>query len=264
MTHEMPKHLPELPEGYVYAGRLGGHRGQSGLPGVVFEEGRDDRWLPGNWYGGYALDDGSRKWHYAAPIDSDLGRKILAERGKPDWRDAPDDATHLAQNADGGWVWFIDCEHDPAPEHRGWYYGHCGLRSRCSHHAPKGQPNPNWRETLERRPESEIADIQRGMNEALHKIEQEGHGTKQGDTDAKSDAVRRAIDCDILIPPKTIPGDGTSGNPLRLEEAPDLIIPADIENDLSTDELKAVVHQARFNGYRIEWSDSNGIRGWKS
>jgi hypothetical protein len=63
---------------------------------------------------------------------------------KPDWKDAPMGATHLAQDATGWWWWYRD---EPKPVGLFW------TSSRPHEQATFGSPNRNWKDTLEKRPE---------------------------------------------------------------------------------------------------------------
>lgn len=60
---------------------------------------------------------------------------------KPDWKDAPEWATHLAMESDGAWFWF---EGEPYAAFDG---------SWCGTKATVGCPNRDWKESLEARPE---------------------------------------------------------------------------------------------------------------
>jgi hypothetical protein len=74
-------------------------------------------------------------------------------RGKPSWSDAPEWAQWLAQDEDGGWCWY---EGKPKEAERGWrVINFVDLRpSRTS--IVLGDldynANPDWRNTLEKRP----------------------------------------------------------------------------------------------------------------
>lgn len=147
MKHEMPEHLPELPSGYVYAGRLEDYPSGKPMLGIVCPYG-DEAWTDEVVWKGLGRFGRDGPWHHAVREDSDLGRKILAERGKPSWADAPDWAEWLAQDADGGWWFYSDC-----PESDAWrdeWQKICG----STQHVSSGPSNRHWRNTLERRPES--------------------------------------------------------------------------------------------------------------
>lgn len=63
---------------------------------------------------------------------------------KPDWKDAPKYCAWLAQDADGKWWWYRRC---PAIGDHTWQSHHEMI------YAGKNcKPNPDWTETLERRP----------------------------------------------------------------------------------------------------------------
>lgn len=68
--------------------------------------------------------------------------KPIIETEKPDWNDAPEWATHLAQDFHGQWHWFRG---EPKPDGQYWlaskYYNQRAFI-----------PNQNWKETLEKRP----------------------------------------------------------------------------------------------------------------
>lgn len=65
---------------------------------------------------------------------------------KPDWKDAPEWAEWVAQDADGTW-WFYG--YKPRP-----WLGMCWMTSHPMgrQHPHKSEPNKNWRKTLENRP----------------------------------------------------------------------------------------------------------------
>jgi len=66
---------------------------------------------------------------------------------KPDWKYAPEWANWLAQDSTGEWRWYQN-----APSSGLWYWT-CHTGSSCrSDYVSEGGPNPNWLETLERRP----------------------------------------------------------------------------------------------------------------
>lgn len=149
MRQEMPEHLPPVPDGYVYAGK--GPLPTDKIPvGFYLCENRNHIGDPPNtWI--YANDlRGSRyDWHYAIRSTSALGRKILAERSKPSWADAPDWAEWLAQDQRGDWYWYqVEPEADLNVDE--W----CNEGGRLCEAVDCGEPNPNWRTTLERRPEN--------------------------------------------------------------------------------------------------------------
>ena len=67
----------------------------------------------------------------------------VASGNKPQWKDAPQWAMWLAQDADGEWCW---CEKKPSAVVWYWYPdGH--FSSAC-----ESKPNPDWRNTPEARP----------------------------------------------------------------------------------------------------------------
>ena len=77
-------------------------------------------------------------------IASEIAAAIapLVEAVKPDWKDAPEWADHLAQDLHGQWHWFRG---EPKPDGQYWlalkYYNQRAFT-----------PNPNWKETLQKRP----------------------------------------------------------------------------------------------------------------
>lgn len=77
---------------------------------------------------------------------------------KPDWDDAPEWAQWLAQDPDGVWYW---TEREPLTRYTdtgkdadAWNVALAGLADR----ALVGAPNPNWRDTLERRQSPGVLD----------------------------------------------------------------------------------------------------------
>lgn len=285
LSHRVPDGVPVLPEGYVYAGTLGDYtdyiNGLSRAP-----EHEDDEWLKAKWKGEKGvLQSASAHWHFAAPIDSDIARKLLGlerdtegdfdreaepnpkatywqERatfwrdhalrlgyvpeGEPDtrppWEDAPDWAEWLAQDADGFWAWF---RREPRLGHNeDWVVGEQTALPTWSK-AGKGQTNPNWRTTLERRPEGQnipTADDVRGI--LTWGVEPES--TKVGKLHVEIDAseARRVVDEALED---------------AFEEIPDMIIPKDAAAQI---EAYSFISDLARMGYRLE-VDSDGIRGWK-
>jgi len=71
-----------------------------------------------------------------------------AQPTPPSWDDAPAWAHTLAQEGSGRWYWYESWQ--PTPSDRGWYWN--GLRNLG---AGPGNPNPNWRDTLQERPKPE-------------------------------------------------------------------------------------------------------------
>lgn len=61
----------------------------------------------------------------------------------PDWSEAPEWATHLAQDQSGQWHWF---KSEPRTEAGYWV-------AKGDTNARAFSKNPNWKETLEARPE---------------------------------------------------------------------------------------------------------------
>lgn len=68
----------------------------------------------------------------------------------PPWSEAPPWAMYMAQDEDGEWWWY---EKEPRPFDEGtWLEGSIhGLVLK----AETGSNNPNWRDTLQKRPENE-------------------------------------------------------------------------------------------------------------
>jgi len=67
--------------------------------------------------------------------------------GKPDWKDAPEWANYLAQDADGTWWWY---ESQPSPISDGWSPGF------SRPYKPYDPPRlNNWSSTMEKRPADE-------------------------------------------------------------------------------------------------------------
>lgn len=67
---------------------------------------------------------------------------------KPDWKDAPEWAKHLAMDGDGEWYWY---SHLPESYARGncWLMHSTEIDARSQY---AGTQTTNWLETLERRP----------------------------------------------------------------------------------------------------------------
>ena len=78
----------------------------------------------------------------AAEIAAAIAPHLEAGAGKPNWNDAPEWATHLAQDMHGQWHWFRG---EPKPDGQYWlaskYYNQRAFI-----------PNMNWRDTLQERP----------------------------------------------------------------------------------------------------------------
>ena len=78
----------------------------------------------------------------AADILAAIAPHLEAGAGKPNWNDAPEWATHLAQDMHGQWHWFRG---EPKPDGQYWlaskYYNQRAFI-----------PNMNWRDTLQERP----------------------------------------------------------------------------------------------------------------
>ena len=68
-------------------------------------------------------------------------------QNKPSWKDAPEWATHLAQQVDGDWMW---CGGAPVASKDGGWFG-------CFSRAAGGETLGDWRDTLERRPSEQAA-----------------------------------------------------------------------------------------------------------
>jgi len=66
---------------------------------------------------------------------------------KPDWKDAPEWASWLAQDSSGVWNWYTD-EPEQNSSKKEWWPRKDGDFA----YQGSGRPNPNWRNTLEARP----------------------------------------------------------------------------------------------------------------
>lgn len=66
---------------------------------------------------------------------------------KPNWNDAPEWATYLAQDESGYWYWF---EREPALNQYAWFPIALSKVEFVYH--PDDAPNKKWRETLESKP----------------------------------------------------------------------------------------------------------------
>lgn len=78
-------------------------------------------------------------------VDSRLCVAVLSGevmKQKPDWKDAPEWANYLAQDADGDWFWY---EHKPECSYSMWgtHTGRCQISTTT---------NAAWKSTLEERP----------------------------------------------------------------------------------------------------------------
>ncbi len=67
---------------------------------------------------------------------------------KPDWKDAPPDATHLVQQPDGAWYW---CTEEPGDKPEIDYVGGRGMEW-TSTEMMQASSSKGWQETLEERP----------------------------------------------------------------------------------------------------------------
>ena len=77
---------------------------------------------------------------------------------KPSWDDAPEWAQWLTQDKDGRWVWWDDKpkEWNPPQDEYKWpppEFWVIGTFGSTTMRAGQGRPNPDWRNTLEQRPE---------------------------------------------------------------------------------------------------------------
>ena len=80
-------------------------------------------------------------------------QKWLARRAelqnKPSWKDAPEDASYLAQEPHGMWTLFFDQPYEPSKlNDDGWRFN--GFQAWCSE--CRGEVLGDWRDTLEQRP----------------------------------------------------------------------------------------------------------------
>jgi hypothetical protein len=88
---------------------------------------------------GYNSHNNAWTWPNCRRITpEDFGWKL---ENRPDWKNAPDWANYLAQDANGGWWWYDDSLKSSV---KSWLNG--------TRHAA-AMAVFNWRETLERRPE---------------------------------------------------------------------------------------------------------------
>ena len=71
---------------------------------------------------------------------------------KPSWADAPEWAKSLCQHEDGSWVWTSFSVEDVYYEDHGIWRSNAPGKWMC---VAIGNPNPNWRDTLEHRPVAE-------------------------------------------------------------------------------------------------------------
>ncbi|AFV50671.1 hypothetical protein G169_gp58 [Pseudomonas phage AF] len=69
---------------------------------------------------------------------------------KPDWKDAPEGFEYLAQDKDGEWYWWIS---EPFADTNLGYWMSDFKNNDCRDAGlVEPEPNPDWQETLERRP----------------------------------------------------------------------------------------------------------------
>ena len=74
---------------------------------------------------------------------------------KPNWDDAPDWAEWLAQDADGEWAWFREPPHLDQNGSKTWIVSNPdGQPLPTWVKAGSGKTNPNWRKTLEPKPDT--------------------------------------------------------------------------------------------------------------
>lgn len=69
---------------------------------------------------------------------------MAVDENHPDWAQAPTDWNWLAQDEDGRWYWY---RVQPQPG-----FGVWRAHSSAQAFACAGQPNPQWRDSLEQRP----------------------------------------------------------------------------------------------------------------
>ncbi|MGL4756876.1 MAG: hypothetical protein ACRCXB_31395 [Aeromonadaceae bacterium] len=70
-------------------------------------------------------------------------------QNKPSWKDAPQDASYLAQEPHGMWTFFFDRPYEPSKlSDDGWRFD--GFQACCSE--CRGEVLGDWRDTLEKRP----------------------------------------------------------------------------------------------------------------
>jgi len=68
----------------------------------------------------------------------------------PPWSEAPPWAKYIGQQPEGDWYAF---SHKPTEIQRGFTFGY--RDDRKSAFVKFGKPNPNWRDTMQKRPENE-------------------------------------------------------------------------------------------------------------
>lgn len=112
---------------------------------------------------------------------------------KPNWKDAPEWAQWLAQDRSGNWLWYSK---KPTPNEvilgMGWPIWIDGGKSVP---AGDGPDNPNWRDTLERRPEVDRYGLPLSWNERVIKslkalANAQGCSVSHEDVDRARDLLR--------------------------------------------------------------------------
>ena len=142
MMNKLPAWLPPLPEGAVYLGKGGEFLVQKPFAG----------WSTGciPWSMQPKLWGCRTDLYYAAPADSEIARLNGLNENKPSWHDAPDWAEWLAQDSNGCWWWY-----DKKPEPAGSMFLDFNGGEGAQIAKGECEPNPDWLQTLERRPWSE-------------------------------------------------------------------------------------------------------------
>ena len=112
--------------------------------------------VPGRAFAAAFAVEGLVEWLEYPPVDWDgcyQKHEWLARRSelqnKPSWKDAPQDASYLAQEPHGMWTFFFDRPYEPSKlSEDGWRFD--GFQAWCSE--CRGEVLGDWRDTLERRP----------------------------------------------------------------------------------------------------------------
>lgn len=112
--------------------------------------------VPGRAFAAAFAVEGLVEWLEYPPVDWDgcyQKHEWLARRSelqnKPSWKDAPQDASYLAQEPHGMWTFFFDRPYEPSKlSDDGWRFD--GFQAWCSE--CRGEVLGDWRDTLERRP----------------------------------------------------------------------------------------------------------------
>lgn len=98
----------------------------------------------------WILDQSKRKTSAAKAIKALLAIIEKLESGKPDWKDAPEWAEWLAQDYDGVWWWYAE---KPVQDKVQWILTNWQKLPIWAN--TDARTNPEWKETLEKRPTHE-------------------------------------------------------------------------------------------------------------